>query len=221
VAAECAAEFAWVTDFAARNYAGFETKTAGDERSRYDALLGELSPLAAAVSDPAECGAVLARWLAFFDDGHLSIGRRSAGASAAPDAPPGDDEIRARFADWPTRPLSEQQARSRLDALGASRHPIEGIWESADGSYRGVVLRDESARRTILHEHPACGFRVVAARPDQGRIRVGAGRRQLRRAVLHARPFRAGVAGSCHEQRPGHGAGLDVVPSVAPGRRTT
>jgi hypothetical protein len=139
----CAAEFAWVTDFAARNYAGFETKTAGDERPRYDALLAELSPLAAAASDPAECGAVLARWLAFFDDGHLSIGRRNAGASAASDAPASDSEIRARFADWPTRPLTEAQARSRLDALGAGRHPIEGIWESADASYRGVVLRDD------------------------------------------------------------------------------
>jgi hypothetical protein len=143
--AACAAEFVWATEFAARNYAGFETKTAGDERARYDALLGELRPLAAAANNPAECGAVLARWLAFFDDGHLSIGRRSAGASAAAsDAPPGDEEIRARFADWPTRPLTEAQARSHLDALGAGRQPIEGIWESADGSYRGVVLRDEA-----------------------------------------------------------------------------
>jgi hypothetical protein len=139
----CAAEFAWVTDFAARNYAGFETKTGGDARSRYDALLAELSPLAAAAGDPTQCGAVLARWLAFFDDGHLSIGRRSAGASAASDAPASDSEIRARFAGWPTRPLTEAQARSRLDALGAGRQPIEGIWESADASYRGVVLRDD------------------------------------------------------------------------------
>lgn len=140
----CLSEFDWVTDYAARNYAGFETKTAGDERIAYDALLAELRPAAATAATPAECNAVLGRWTAFFRDGHLSIGRRGGAASAADNgASATDEEIRARFADWPRRDMSEQQARDSLTALGTARAPIEGIWEIDDGSYRGVVLRDD------------------------------------------------------------------------------
>lgn len=140
----CGAELEWAAEYAARNYSGFETKTAGSRRAAYVTLLEELRPAAAAAETTGQCDGVLRRWTAFFRDGHLSISRRSAATTAAADdAAATDDEIRARFADWPRRALSDGQARDRLAGLGHGRAPIEGIWEIADGSYRGVILRDE------------------------------------------------------------------------------
>jgi hypothetical protein len=88
---------------------------------------------------------MLARWLAFFQDGHISFSRTAAAGPAAGDDDIAPDEIRARYADRPQRELAEPQARARLDALGAARAPIEGIWEMSGGNYRGVVLRDDDA----------------------------------------------------------------------------
>jgi hypothetical protein len=144
---DCAAELEWVVDYAAANYAGFETKTAGDARARYDALVAELRPAAAAAGSAVACNEVLRRWTAFFGDGHLSFSRRAASApngDALP-ADASDDAIRAHFADSPRRDVTEAEARSRLEALGSERAPIEGIWEMAAGNYRGAVLRDDAA----------------------------------------------------------------------------
>ncbi|HSJ05055.1 MAG TPA: S41 family peptidase, partial [Longimicrobiales bacterium] len=138
----CAAELEWAAGFAARNYAGFETKTAGDAGVEYDRLLAELRPAAAAASTELECNAILGRWVAFFGDGHLSY-RRAGRQETASAAPATDDEVRARFADWPVRPMTEAQAREILDGLASGRSPIEGIWQIGDGSYRAAVLRDD------------------------------------------------------------------------------
>jgi hypothetical protein len=147
--AGCAAELEWAAGFAARNYSGFETKTAGAARAGYDALLAELRPVAAAATE-SECDALLARWVAFFGDGHLSF-RRAGPQAAVSDVPASDEEIRARFAEWPVRPLNEAQAREVLDGLGSGRSPVEGIWEIGDGSYRAAILRDDddAARFTM------------------------------------------------------------------------
>jgi hypothetical protein len=143
----CQAELVWVTEFAAANYSGFETKTAGEEWDAYQELLRELGAEAALAGTPAECDEVLGRWSGFFMDGHLSVGRGGPAENPAAPAgpPPTDAEIRARFATWPARDLTEGPARMALDALGDGRSPVEGIWESSDGAYRGIVLRDEEA----------------------------------------------------------------------------
>jgi hypothetical protein len=140
----CQAELAWVTGFAATNYSGFETKTAGDRLDAYQELVRELDAEAAVAGTAAECDVILGRWAGFFRDGHLSLRRRGP-APAEPAGPaPSDAEIRARFADWPVRDQTEASARAALDALGEERSAVEGIWESSDAAYRGIVLRDEA-----------------------------------------------------------------------------
>ncbi len=143
----CAAELEWISDYAARNYAGFDVKVIDATRPAYESLLGELRPAAASVAVTAECDAILARWREFFQDGHLSFGRRSTADAAGSSANESPDAIRARFADWESTELTEKQARATLDSLGASREPLEGVWESVTGAYRVAVLRDRGADR--------------------------------------------------------------------------
>jgi hypothetical protein len=154
VSPPCRAELAWVTEFAATNYSGFESKTAGDRLDGYRDLVRQLETEAALAETEAECDVLLRRWAGFFQDGHLSLGRRgpaTGDAVAATASPPTDGEIRARFADWPSRNLTETEGRAALDALGGRRDPVEGIWESGDAAYRGIVVRnDEAPGRYIM-----------------------------------------------------------------------
>lgn len=150
--AACAQELDWVAGFAAVNYAGYADKVTAQTRPAYDSLLGHLRDEAARATPGAACDSVLGRWVAFFQDRHLTLVRQPVGAgtpggpsfprpSTAAAAPP-DDSVRARFATWARVPLDEAAARERLTALGAERAAIEGIWESADRRYRTAVLRD-------------------------------------------------------------------------------
>ena len=140
----CVRELDWAAGFTATNYAGFADKVTPATRPAYDSLLAGLRTDAERASDAAECDRVLARWLAFFQDRHLTIGRRPASAttSGGPAFSTSDEAVRARFATSERVAVDERAARARLDALGAARAPIEGIWESSDGRYRTAVLRD-------------------------------------------------------------------------------
>lgn len=167
----CAAELAWVAEYAARNYAGHVDKVTPAVRPAYAALLDTLTTPARRATSPVVCDMVLGRWTAFFRDRHLTTTRRVAlpatstgavGSGARLGAPARDipcrdvpdtspAAVRARFAAWPRstaggRPLDETTAVARLAALGAARDPIEGVWESAGGPgavrYRVAVLRD-------------------------------------------------------------------------------
>lgn len=143
-APSCEAELSWILDYAERNYSGFEYKVPAARRPQYDALVAELRAEAIRAGDAASCDALLARWTAFFGDGHLSISRRSSGAATS-EADGTPAAIRARYADAPRRDITESEARARLEALGTRRAPIEGIWEMQGGNYRGVILRDDEA----------------------------------------------------------------------------
>jgi hypothetical protein len=150
--------------------AGFETKTAGAARSRYDALLDELQPAAAAAETTGQCDASAAPL-----DGVLprrppqrQPAQRPRHGAVADDAAVTDDEIRARFRRLAaSRSDGGGRRASRLDALAHGRAPIEGIWEMADGSYRGVVLRDDDHvdrfTMSILRRTP-CGGRRARSR---------------------------------------------------------
>lgn len=146
----CAAELAWAAGHAERNYAGFGDKAGGARRAEYDALLARLRGEAArAPAGGDACDAVLARWTAFFRDGHVSVRRARPEGAPRPSREAADAAIRARFAGWPRAEAREAGARARLTALGAARDPIEGIWEMLGGAYRVAVLRDGADARTF------------------------------------------------------------------------
>ena len=142
---DCARELSWASAQLARNYAGFADKVTPATRPAYDSLLTALGADAARATTTAECDGVLARWVAWFRDNHVSVTRpRPATAGAATPAGAATDTvaIRARFASWERLDLGDEAAvRARLDAAGERRDPIEGIWVSADGRYRAAVVR--------------------------------------------------------------------------------
>jgi hypothetical protein len=143
----CEAEFAWITDHAARNYAGFDVKTASEAGTRYQVLLGELKTLAVEARNPRDCDAVLARWIAYFGDGHITFGRAATPAAASEStAAESDDAIRARLSGRERLELTEAEARARIEARGAARSPLEGIWQLGD-AYRVAVVHDERPDR--------------------------------------------------------------------------
>jgi hypothetical protein len=136
--ATCLEELDWVEDWASRNYSGYEDKVAR-RKAAHAALLAGARSDAASATDENACNDVLRRWVAFFEDGHLSFGRPRAQAAGVTQQAPSPIDIRARFAGWPTLDVDETSALARLEAADGI-DPVEGIWESADASYRVAVL---------------------------------------------------------------------------------
>lgn len=137
--ARCTRELDWAAAHVARNYAGFADKVTTKTRTAYEAALAAARRSAGAATDDAQCDAAITAWVRFFADGHLRVERRATGViDESPAA------LRARFADAPRVELDEGTVRRRLDALGARRSPIEGIWESGSGLYRVAILRDDA-----------------------------------------------------------------------------
>jgi hypothetical protein len=210
----CEAELAWATEFAAKNYSGFETKTAGHVEE-YRRLVADLLREAASASDPGSCDALLGRWTSFFEDGHLSFGRGGTASSEPLAGERTGGEIRALFADWPTRPITESAARDSLTALGADRSPIEGVWESGDGAYRVAVLRaEESGGRYVMSILRADSVWWL---PGQ----VKAELEEVQEGPLRIRFYmrdhsEESWTGKRRPERTGHGPGVGLVP-VVPG----
>jgi hypothetical protein len=125
------ADFDFVVDTITRNYAGWDTKIVGAKKAELAALTARLRTRAAAASDQ-ELLAILEEWLAFFNDRHTQIGLDSTPA-------PGGGAPAA----FPTLAWTKQSVRAKLEALGARRDPIEGIWR-IDDRYRLGLLRSGS-----------------------------------------------------------------------------
>jgi hypothetical protein len=124
------ADFDWVVAHVADNYAGWETKTAGARRADLDRLTAQLRAEVAAGGQGALRPA-LARWIGWFDDGHLQVNWTNTEGAPQP---------------WRRleRRIDEPAARARLAALGADRAPVEGLWRIGD-AYRLAVLRRPDA----------------------------------------------------------------------------
>jgi hypothetical protein len=81
----------------------------------------------------AKCHALLVEF-SFFNDPHLNISHRTDSG----DAFLSDDEIRAHFADWPARQVSETEVRDELD-----RGPKEPTRSRASGQLDNVGINPD------------------------------------------------------------------------------
>src|SRR5690606_14418753 len=88
-----------------------------------------------------DCHALLREYIEVFRDPHLAVAHHTSAAGA----PETDAAIRARFADWPMRSISEAAARELIDGRNRRLDPIEGIWEIVNADYRLAVLADDTA----------------------------------------------------------------------------
>lgn len=136
----CRAVLGHIASYVERNYAGFHDKATGADRQRYDDLLAELRTRADGTSAEDECHGLLLEYTGFFQDPHMGVSRTTVASPASP----GDDAIRARFSDWPTRPVTEAEVVDYLDQAPADLSPIEGIWQVVGGDSRVAILPDEN-----------------------------------------------------------------------------
>jgi hypothetical protein len=130
-------EFDFMVDKISVNYAGYDTKTAGEKRAALDALTARLRKKVAgtALSDEA-LTEVLKEWIGFFGDGHTSINAQSGASAAAGATNPKELAAAVPRLDW-----TEASVIQRLSALGDRRDPIEGIWSISGDRYRMAILR--------------------------------------------------------------------------------
>lgn len=135
---DCAAVLTWTAAYLERNYPGFLDKVTSATRAEHDALRDRLTRAAATAANDDACGPILEEYIAWFRDPHTVI--RRAGLGALPNDP---DAIRARFADWPSRTVSEAEVRDRTARSAPAGDALDGIWEIAGANYRLAMAPGE------------------------------------------------------------------------------
>jgi len=134
-------DFDFMVETLRRNYAGWDTKVTAETTPALDALTARLR-LAAATADDAQLDTILREYIAFFRDRHVQVGPTARPAAAADETTEGPAVV------YPTRDWDEAEVRARLEALGADRRPIEGIWRIGGDRYRiGVLRTDDTAEK--------------------------------------------------------------------------
>lgn len=125
-------DFDFMVDKITINYAGYDTKIAGDRRTKLAAHTARLRAKAASVSND-DLAAVMTEWVGFFRDEHTyvsALSQNAAGENLASSVP--------------RRNLTEISLKQKLAALGDRRDPVEGIWSINGDRYRLAVLRTGS-----------------------------------------------------------------------------
>jgi Peptidase family S41 len=137
-AAQNLQEFDFMVDKISVNYAGYDTKTAGEKRAALDALTARLrKKVASSALSDVELTGVLKEWLGFFGDGHTAINAMQSDPSAAD----GTKTPRELAAAVPRLDWTEASVIQRLSALGDQRDSVEGIWSISGDHYRLAILR--------------------------------------------------------------------------------
>ncbi|MCB0544907.1 MAG: hypothetical protein KDC70_15375 [Saprospiraceae bacterium] len=135
----CPEQFDWLRGKIALNYAGFQDKVTAEKQAEFDAHTAAFQEQVAAAGSDTACLRLLRAWTKWFHDGHVQIYPLTPAAEEDP------EQIRARFAQWEKKEISEAQAHAYLDVPG--RDSVEGIYETMGGTYRVAVLRDTVSGR--------------------------------------------------------------------------
>ncbi|RYF50362.1 MAG: hypothetical protein EOO39_44435 [Cytophagaceae bacterium] len=120
----------------ATNYAGWADKVTPSTRPAYQRLLDSLQSRAAGTTTDTDCLRLLKAYKAFFRDGHFQLALRST-ATGTPTA------IRRIN-------LTEAQAQQQLLDPSRKHHPLEGIWETPEHSYKLAIVPDPQQADSLV-----------------------------------------------------------------------
>lgn len=136
----CAETYDWVQEKLADNYAGYQDKVTAENRAAFEAhCLSYEAPIASVTKD-ADCHQLLIEWAEWFKDGHVQLNHSP--------SEEGPEAIRARYSNWPTIPLGEEQFRNYLDKQ-SDIDPLEGIWQSVGSNYQVGIQRNSDIESTV------------------------------------------------------------------------
>jgi len=128
-ACNCTQVLTQVSRKAAENYAGWADKVTPKTKPVYTRLLDSLHRQAVRTTTDTGCFTLLKTYKAFFRDGHVQVAMRGTITTAAP-------ETIRRIA------LTQEQARQQLTDPARKHAPLEGIWETPEGSYTLAIVPD-------------------------------------------------------------------------------
>lgn len=129
----CSDEFLFAKAYLEENYAGFSDKVKAGNRKEYEAHSDEYLQLSKVAETVLQCQSVIAGWSSFFRDGHVQI-------HFTVDLPDEYDEDQKRS-------ILEQTERIKLNEKAIGKNKIEGIYYTADSSYKMAIMQSATSFR--------------------------------------------------------------------------
>ena len=139
---DCPSVLQQVSRKVADNYAGWTDKVTAKTKPAHDHLLDSLQRQATNATTDAACFQLLKAYKAFFRDGHFQVELRSTST--------GSVSTPAPVAGIRTIPLSEEQAQHLLRDSAKKHHPVEGIWETPERSYKLAIIPDPQSADSLV-----------------------------------------------------------------------
>lgn len=139
----CNATFDWGQEKLALNYAGYQDKVNDENRAAFVAHTERIQAAVASITNDEDCLRLLLEWSAWFKDGHVQLSRGAVTGSP--------EEIRARYANWPSIAMNEEAFRNYLDVKGEVP-AIEGIWQSVGSNYKIGIIKNNDISSTVHYQ---------------------------------------------------------------------
>ncbi len=116
------------------NYAGFFDKVNTKTRPRYKQIVDSLRMASKGLAADKNCYGLLKTYKKFYHDGHFQLSFNDLQAAVP----------------IKTIETDEAKAKAYFDANKANLHPLEGIWETTDGSYQVALMKDGSKIAAVV-----------------------------------------------------------------------
>ncbi|MEO1450008.1 MAG: S41 family peptidase [Bacteroidota bacterium] len=160
---DCPTTLSWLQSTFSENDAGFAYVMEQKGEKAYAAHNAAMEIKAQAAPTHQVCLPVLEEWLTYFRDGHIGIEWISQPEVEAPQNEENKRAIKAKFKDWPQRPVNRKSFEA---ALAKNATPgYEGIWRS--GVYLIAIQQDDDGYTGSILEADG-----VYWRPDQVKLRI-------------------------------------------------
>lgn len=131
---DCEKEFLFLKEQLENNYAGFRDKVKGNNKKKYEQLTSSLLQKARGVTAAHYCDGLQKEWISFFRDGHIQTGGET--VKAVTDS----SIIQQLFSQTERLPY-------KVNELHGKPGSIEGIYYTADSTYKIAVIKNKTAFR--------------------------------------------------------------------------